>query len=238
VPKVEKVISLNLPGPQGPVQACSGKSLPFGLLSETEKKWNSLRRFGCKNLCVLKNHIWRLDLLLAARQRNKRPSGQCNSSELSKIKLKVEMSTIYIFLLTILRHVRKVPLALSCLSVWNNSVLTGRIFMTFYIWVVFRKSVEKNIKFCWNLTRITGTLHEYVSTFVVTSGWIVRRIRKCFRHSCRENQNRYFMFCKFLQKKRTVYETRWRNMVEPERLPAIWRMRVVYRISNARTQIQ
>jgi hypothetical protein len=29
VPKVEKIWSLNLPDPQGPAQACSGKPLPF-----------------------------------------------------------------------------------------------------------------------------------------------------------------------------------------------------------------
>ena len=29
VPKVEKIRSLNLPDPQGPVQACSGKALPL-----------------------------------------------------------------------------------------------------------------------------------------------------------------------------------------------------------------
>ena len=29
MPKVEKIRSLNLPDPQGPVQACSGKALPF-----------------------------------------------------------------------------------------------------------------------------------------------------------------------------------------------------------------
>jgi hypothetical protein len=29
VPKVKKIRSLNLPDPQGPAQACSGKTLPF-----------------------------------------------------------------------------------------------------------------------------------------------------------------------------------------------------------------
>jgi hypothetical protein len=29
VPKVEKIRSLNLPDPQGPTQACSGKNVPF-----------------------------------------------------------------------------------------------------------------------------------------------------------------------------------------------------------------
>jgi hypothetical protein len=29
VPKVEKIRSLNLPDPQGPVQACNGKPLPY-----------------------------------------------------------------------------------------------------------------------------------------------------------------------------------------------------------------
>ena len=42
---------------------------------------------------------------------------------------------------------RKANLALLCLpvrlSAWNNSAPTGKILMKFYIWVFFRKSVEK-----------------------------------------------------------------------------------------------
>ena len=49
------------------------------------------------------------------------------------------------------------------LSSRNNSASTRRIFMKFDIWVFFEKSVKKNV------TRLTVTLHEDLSTFLVTS---------------------------------------------------------------------
>jgi hypothetical protein len=52
-----------------------------------------------------------------------------------------------------------------CLSAWNSSAPTGRIFLEFDIWVFFENRSRK-FKFNWNLTRITGTLHEDVRTYV------------------------------------------------------------------------
>ena len=46
-------------------------------------------------------------------------------------------------------------------SAWNNLAPTARIFMKFYIWGFYRKSVEKN--FHENLTRITVL---YMKTYV------------------------------------------------------------------------
>ena len=51
-------------------------------------------------------------------------------------------------------------------STWNNSALTRRIFMKFYIWGFF-ENVRRNFKFCYNMTRITGTLHEDRYTFLI-----------------------------------------------------------------------
>ena len=44
-------------------------------------------------------------------------------------------------------------------SVRNNSAATERIFMKFDIWVYF-ETLSSKLKFLWNRSRITGTLHE------------------------------------------------------------------------------
>ena len=62
----------------------------------------------------------------------------------------------------------------SCLSVcpsfrpyaWAKSASTGRISMTFVIWV-FCENLSRKFKFHWNLTRITGTLREDLRTSYV-----------------------------------------------------------------------
>ena len=51
-----------------------------------------------------------------------------------------------------------------------------------------------------NLTRIMGTLHEDICTFVTISCWILLRIRNVSDKSCRENQNTHFMYSNFFLK--------------------------------------
>jgi len=53
-----------------------------------------------------------------------------------------------------------------CLSEWNNSAVTGQIFMKFDIRVFF-EDLSRKLKFHLNLTRITGTLHEDQYTFLI-----------------------------------------------------------------------
>jgi len=48
-----------------------------------------------------------------------------------------------------------------------------------------------------NLTRIMGTLHEDICTFVTISHWILISIRNVSDRSCRENQNTHFMYSNF-----------------------------------------
>jgi len=56
------------------------------------------------------------------------------------------------------------------LSAWNKSAPTGRIFMKFYTRTrVFFENVSRKFKFDSNLTRITGTLHEYLQIFMTMS---------------------------------------------------------------------
>jgi hypothetical protein len=62
------------------------------------------------------------------------------------------------------------------LSIWNNSVPTAQVFMKFYSWVLF-ENLSTKFKFHYNLTRITGTLHEDQYTFLIISRSFLLRIR-------------------------------------------------------------
>ena len=89
---------------------------------------------------------------------------------------------------SIFRHIHKIAkeqlLASTCLSVcllvhlssWNNSAPTGWIFMEYDIWVFFRNLPGK-FKIHLHLTRITGTLHEELHTFITTCHRVLLRIR-------------------------------------------------------------
>jgi hypothetical protein len=59
----------------------------------------------------------------------------------------------------------KIPLTLSCLSVWNKWASTGQIFMRFDIRVFF-ESLSWKLKFHYNRTRMLGTLYEDQHTFL------------------------------------------------------------------------
>jgi hypothetical protein len=63
-----------------------------------------------------------------------------------------------------------------CLSSWSNSAPTGRIFMKFDIRGFF-ENLSIKLKFHQNLTRIKGTLHENLCTFMIISRWILLRMR-------------------------------------------------------------
>jgi len=72
------------------------------------------------------------------------------------------------------RYLRHVCLSYVCPSVrpsvrpsaWNNSALTGRIFMKFDVWVFF-ENLWRKFKFHYNLTVVTGTLREDLCTFMI-----------------------------------------------------------------------
>ena len=65
---------------------------------------------------------------------------------------------------------------------------------------VFLANLPRKFKFHWNLTRITGSLHEDVCTFVIISRWILLRMWNVSDKSCTENPNTLFMFNKFYPK--------------------------------------
>ena len=81
-------------------------------------------------------------------------------------------------------------------SAWNNSGPSWRIFMKFYILRTFPKSVEK-IQVSLNLTRITGTLHEDLCTFMIISRSFLLRMRNVSYKICGRNQNTNFRFNSF-----------------------------------------
>jgi hypothetical protein len=105
------------------------------------------------------------------------------------------------------RRFRKIAntylLALSCLCVcpsgWNNSAVTGRMFIKFGI-LLFLKICRENSSFIKNPTRRTGTIHEDQCTFLVMPRSVLLRIRDISDKGCRGNQNRHFMLNNFLPK--------------------------------------
>jgi len=102
------------------------------------------------------------------------------------------------------------------LSAWNSSAPTGRIFMKFYIWVFF-ENLSRKFKFHYNLTIITGTLHEDRYTFLIISRSILLRMRNVSDKSCRENQTTHFVFSNFFFENRVVSEIMWKNTVQRAR---------------------
>jgi hypothetical protein len=77
-------------------------------------------------------------------------------------------------------------------SAWNNWASIGRILIKFDIWVFFENLLRK-FNLNENLTRILGTLHEDLCTFMIISCWIVLRMRNISDKNCRENQNTHNM---------------------------------------------
>jgi hypothetical protein len=82
-------------------------------------------------------------------------------------------------------------LASSCLSVWDNSTPTGRIFMKCDIWKFF-ENLSKN-KISLKSDENSGTLREGIHGFMTTSRWILLRKRNASDKSFKENPNTYFV---------------------------------------------
>jgi hypothetical protein len=93
-----------------------------------------------------------------------------------------------------------------CLSTWSNSAPTGRILMKLDILVFFFENRSTNFKFPENPTRVTGTSHEVVFTFMTISRWILLRMRNVSNKTCKETQNTHFKFNNASSANRTLYE--------------------------------
>jgi hypothetical protein len=77
-----------------------------------------------------------------------------------------------------------------CMEQWNCH-WTG--FPEIWNLSIFWKSVKK-INFYSNLTRLTGTINEYICTFMIISCSVLLRMRNVSDKSCRENNNTHIMF--------------------------------------------
>ena len=58
----------------------------------------------------------------------------------------------------------------------------------------FFENVEKKLQFHYTLTRITGTLHEDLRTFMINPRSILLVMRNVSDKNCRENLNTHFRF--------------------------------------------
>jgi hypothetical protein len=79
------------------------------------------------------------------------------------------------------------------------------------------QNLSKKFMFRYNLTRITGTLHENQYSFSIISRSFLLRMRNISDRSCTENQKTHFMFTNLLPENRTVHEIMWKNTVQPGR---------------------
>jgi len=65
--------------------------------------------------------------------------------------------------------------------------------MKFNILVHF-ENLPRKFKFHYNLTTITGTLHEELYTFLIISRSVLLRMRNVSDENCKSNQNIHFIF--------------------------------------------
>jgi hypothetical protein len=91
--------------------------------------------------------------------------------------------------------------------VWIISAVTSPIFMKFGIWEFF-ENLWRKFEIHWNLTRLKGTLHEYVCRLLITSPWIPHTMRNVSDKSCRENRNTRLIFSNFFRKSSCL----WKNV--------------------------
>ena len=99
----------------------------------------------------------------------------------------------------VFRRVRKIAkgyyqLRHVCLSVRMEQLVPNWTHFgeTWYLSFFF-ENLSRKFRFYCNLTRITGTLHEDVSSFMKISCWILLRMRKFSNKSCRENHNIFYV---------------------------------------------
>jgi hypothetical protein len=121
---------------------------------------------------------------------------------------------------------------------------TNRLLLVGFLWnhrfdIFFPENLATDFKFYWNPTRITGTLHVDVFTFMTVYCWIILRMRNVSDKICTESQNTYSILSNvfFSFENHAVYEIKSKNMVEPARLRIrIWR-RVACWIRKATRQL-
>ena len=116
---------------------------------------------------------------------------------------------------------RVCKIAKICLSVrMKHLAPTGRIFMKFAISFFFFKSFEKLqvwLKPDENNRVLYAKTCVCVCTYVIISGWVLRRTRNLSQDIRRENQDKHFVFSIFFYENRAVYKIMWKNMLEADK---------------------
>jgi len=98
----------------------------------------------------------------------------------------------------------------------------------------FSKNMPRKFKFHYNMTRLTGTLHEDQYTFFIVSHSFPFRMRNVSFKICREIQNTFFIQYIFFFENHAVYEVKWKNIVEPDRPHmTIWRIHIASWMTKA-----
>ena len=92
---------------------------------------------------------------------------------------------------------------------------TQRIFLKLDISEIFEK-LSRKYKFYLNLTRIMGTLHENLCTFMVLSRLILVR-KKNVSQKFAEKLKTHISCIKTFSENRAAYEITWKNDREPDR---------------------
>jgi hypothetical protein len=66
-----------------------------------------------------------------------------------------------------------------------------------FSWSPTLEYFQKIFGFGWNLTRITGTVHGGLCTFMIIYRWVLLEMRNASDKSCTEYQNTHFVFNNF-----------------------------------------
>ena len=96
------------------------------------------------------------------------------------------------------------------LSAWSNSVPTEQSFVKFYIY--FFENLSRKFPFHYDLTRMTGTLHEYQYTLLVISLSVLSRIRNVSDKTVEKIKTRNLCSVVFFPRK----SENWKNRVDAE----------------------
>ena len=97
----------------------------------------------------------------------------------------------------LIRHVRMLRKASSYVPVCRAFLMELRSprrtdFHEILYWNIFSDDLPRMLRFRYDVTRITGALHEDRCTFMITSRWIQLRMRNVSDKSCREDQITHF----------------------------------------------
>ena len=94
------------------------------------------------------------------------------------------------------------------------------------IFMYFSKTCPEKFQFHSNLSRITGTLHEKLRTFIITPRSVLLRMYNVSDKSCRENRNTRFTFTNaFVFENRIVWDKFGKILYSRTSQTTIWRMR-------------